>query len=242
VIRFCCPACCVSLSVKKAVAGGHVNCPNCQKLILIPELSPFDPETNPFEADQTHRGPDVAKAVSICVEPYRKELEAKSTLLNDAVEMVRVRNLRIREIESLLLRVQCELWAMEVDRQEEQEVAGIVDRRLDTALKSLRRMHRALREEPEESPEDSVCGRLDELEKRLAGHEEQLSSGGEKILGALELLHGAGPACAALRQQIRSLQEEIEQMRKRSQTLEQRQSELKNLLREAIGQMENRKE
>jgi len=120
-IQFCCPACCVPLTVNESVAGGQVNCPKCQKLILIPTSSPFRGEEDPFDPKAIHKGSEIARAVAACVEPYRKELEAKTDLLNDAVEMVKTRNNRIREIESLLLKVQKELWALDVLFEEEKE-------------------------------------------------------------------------------------------------------------------------
>jgi len=119
-IEFCCPACCTPLAVKDDVAGGQVNCPHCQKLILIPVSSPFGrlEGGGPFEAGRKHEVDAVKRAISISVEPYRRELEAKGNLLNEAVEMVKTRNRRIREIESLILKVQKDLWALEVEHEE----------------------------------------------------------------------------------------------------------------------------
>jgi chromosome segregation ATPase len=115
-IEFCCPVCLAPLAVEPKIAGGQVNCPKCLKLILIPDKTILvrNGEHSPFGATQKHPGDAVTKAISLSVEPYRRELETKTGLLNDAVEMIKTRNQRIKEIESLILRTQKELWELEV--------------------------------------------------------------------------------------------------------------------------------
>ena len=107
-IEFCCPVCRSPLAVDGKVAGGQVNCPKCQKLILIPLRSLLERqgEAEPLARGLMHESEKVLHAIFTSVEPYRLELEAKSKLLNDAVEMVKVRNQRIREVETLMLGIQ----------------------------------------------------------------------------------------------------------------------------------------
>jgi len=161
-IEFCCPACCTTLAVKDDVAGGQVNCPNCQKLILIPVSSPFGRVEGggAFDAGRQHEVEAVKRAISISVEPYRRELESKGNLLNEAVEMVKTRNRRIREIESLILKVQKDLWALEVEHE-------------DTAART---------EAAEEAPSENV---LEELET----HCRELSERATKLQTRNQVLH-----------------------------------------------------
>lgn len=117
-LEFPCPVCHSPLALKNKADGGQVNCPKCQKLILLPAESPLprhDPEVPPFEKGLTYSPEEVARAVGISVAPYRRDLEARSDLLNDAVEMVKIRNQRIKELETHNLKIQGELWALEVE-------------------------------------------------------------------------------------------------------------------------------
>jgi len=122
-IEFCCPVCRSPLAVDDKVAGGQVNCPKCQKLILIPLRSLLERQGDqePLAPGLLHGSDKVLQAILTSVEPYRLELEAKSKLLNDAVEMVKIRNQRIREVETLMLGIQRELWELEVDYDERNE-------------------------------------------------------------------------------------------------------------------------
>ncbi len=122
-IEFCCPVCRSPLAVDEKVAGGQVNCPKCQKLILIPLRSLLERQGDqePLAAGLFHASDKVLHAIVSSVEPYRLELDAKTKLLNDAVEMVKVRNQRIREVETLMLGIQRELWELEVDYDERNE-------------------------------------------------------------------------------------------------------------------------
>ena len=88
-IEFCCPVCRAPLAIQKKTVGGQVNCPKCQKLILLPEESPLPrngEDVPPFSPKTTHTGDRVAEAVGISVDPYRRDLETKSKLLDDAVD------------------------------------------------------------------------------------------------------------------------------------------------------------
>lgn len=103
-----------------------MNCPSCQKLILLPAESPLhrkDETTPPFQKGTLYESDEVASAICASVDPYRRDLENKTGLLNDAVEMVKVRNERIRDIETLMLKTQKELWEIEfaLDEQEQPE-------------------------------------------------------------------------------------------------------------------------
>jgi hypothetical protein len=117
-IEFSCPVCHSPLALKNKTEGGQVNCPKCHKLILLPSESTLprhDPEVPPFQPGLTYRPEEVARAISTSVAPYRRDLESKSDLLNDAVEMVKVRNQRIKELETHNLKIQGELWALEAE-------------------------------------------------------------------------------------------------------------------------------
>lgn len=123
-IEFPCPVCQSPLALKNKTSGGQVNCPKCQKLILLPLESPLPrhhPDTPPFQKDQSYSAAEVTEAISRSVHPYLKDLETKVDLLDDAVEMVKIRNERIRELETISLKTQSELWALEADIVEEAE-------------------------------------------------------------------------------------------------------------------------
>ncbi len=139
-IEFCCPVCQAPLSVKKKAAGGQVNCPQCMKVILIPDRSPLPREEEdipPLQDERKVDVPELKTAIEISVEPYRRELNTKSGLLNDAVEMIKTRNQRIKEIESLILKTQKELWALEVEIDEERDNY----KRLQHRLHEFRKEH-----------------------------------------------------------------------------------------------------
>lgn len=161
-IEFCRPACCSPLAVKEDVAGGHVNCPKCQKLILIPSTSIFPKKESgsPFAPGATYEIEAVKRAISVSVEPYRRELEAKSTLLNEAVEMVKLRNQRIKEVESILLKVQKDLWQLEVEHEERS--ADYVEAQKDRSL-----LKKKLQEVQEKPPEAGSQVRSDEMAQEL---------------------------------------------------------------------------
>lgn len=157
-IEFCCPVCLAPLSVEPKIAGGQVNCPKCLKLILIPEKTVLarSGETAAFSPGLTHKGDVVAKAISLSVEPYRRELETKTGLLNDAVDMIKTRNQRIKEIEGLILKTQKDLWELDVVYDDHQSELDRVRRELgerlekaesDSAAVSVEESSRAVLEE-----------------------------------------------------------------------------------------------
>lgn len=262
-IQFCCPACSVPLTVKESVAGGQVNCPKCQKLILIPNSSPFGGEGDPFVADATHKGNEIARAVAVSVEPYRKELEAKSELLNDAVEMVKTRNTRIREVESLLLRVQKDLWSLEVvydeekedylrsqaDRkrlkqqlealQLERENASVVDQRFEKTLKSLSFAHQEVSEIWKKTKSfEEVLKTLHVLEAKLDGELKRLGDGDGVLREMGQVFRDAVDLLTKSSQRIQELEKSEAALQEKNQNLDQRRMELKSLLRDAIDQIE----
>ena len=123
-IEFSCPVCQSPLSLKNNTPGGHVNCPKCQKLILLPAKSPLprhNPDIPPTQGDHSYSAEEVTEAICISVEPYRTEIDTKADLLDDAVEMIKVRNERIKELETLSLNIQSELWALEAEMDEVKE-------------------------------------------------------------------------------------------------------------------------
>jgi chromosome segregation ATPase len=262
-IQFCCPACCVSLSVKESVAGGQVNCPKCQKLILIPAASPFGDVQDPFLAETMHKGVSVAKAVAVSVEPYRKELESKTELLNDAVEMVKTRNNRIREVESLLLRVQKDLWELEVVydgekedylrsqaerkrlKQQIEEIESaqpdtrVLEERFETTLKSLSFAHEQLGEIRQRSQSfEEALETLQTLETQLDAELERLGGGDSMIREMGQVFRDAVDLLNKSSKRIRELEESQLDLVRRNESLDARRAELKVLLRDAINQIE----
>jgi chromosome segregation ATPase len=95
--------------VEDRVAGKKVDCPKCKELILIP-LKP------PSEKNST--GEDTILRNII---PYRNEMLAKHTKLVEAIEEIKLRNERIRELEACSMRVQKELWSIEVEYEQRRE-------------------------------------------------------------------------------------------------------------------------
>ena len=201
-IEFCCPVCCAPLAVKEEVAGGQVNCPKCQKLILIPGESPVK-RTNghaPFEDVSSFSGPEVAKAISISVDPYRRELETKAGLLNDAVEMVKTRNKRIREIESLILKTQKELWELEVEHDERNEDYI----RAQTERKQLKLKLRDLGT-TDDKPAIAAAEKMESLKDKLQKADTRAETMKKKLEASLESLAAANQRTSQLFEQIRSL-------------------------------------
>lgn len=201
-IEFCCPVCCAPLAVKEEVAGGQVNCPKCQKLILIPGESPVK-RTNghaPFEDVSSFSGPEVAKAISISVDPYRRELETKAGLLNDAVEMVKTRNKRIREIESLILKTQKELWELEVEHDERNEDYI----RAQTERKQLKLKLRDLGT-TDDKPAIAAAEEMESLKDKLQKADTRAETMKKKLEASLESLAAANQRTSQLFEQIRSL-------------------------------------
>lgn len=114
-----------------------MNCPKCQKLILLPSESPLprkQEDQPPYQSGTQYEVKEITRAIGISVEPYRRDLETKSSLLNDAVEMVKVRNDRIKEIETLMLNTQKDLWALEVEHEEQSEALELKLRQAHTDL------------------------------------------------------------------------------------------------------------
>lgn len=191
-IEFCCPVCKAPLAINKQVIGGQVNCPSCQKLILLPAESPLkrrQETTPPFHAGQKVDVSEVAAAICISVEPYRRDLESKSNLLNDAVEMVKIRNDRIRDIESLMLNTQKELWENEADLLDRnQELVS-----LQEEIKSKEQVTSQIDPEQEEAIR-SLTAKKEKLKARLQNmvqHSENLES---KLKDLRGMVQGAGPA------------------------------------------------
>lgn len=213
-IEFSCPVCQTSLAIKKQTVGGQVNCPKCQKLILLPSESPLprhNPDKVPFAQDQVYPVQEVTKAICVSVEPYRRDLETKSNLLNDAVEMVKIRNERIRELETLMLTTQAELWALEASmdeqdrrshRESELEEMAAEQRKTIEKLESRlykvegleqewaqdRETARHLRLEMEDNLQllrDRIEQERDTYRKALRERETEVAAAGEKKLNAL---------------------------------------------------------
>lgn len=211
-IEFCCPACCTPLAVKDDVAGGQVNCPNCQKLILIPVSSPFGRMEGggPFDAGRQHDVETVKRAISISVEPYRRELDSKSNLLNEAVEMVKTRNRRIREIESLILKVQKDLWALEVEYEEESGKAA----------------EPAATPEPDPAIEEleTHCRELSERVTKLQSRNQVLHDRLDRALESLAETHGyvreERSLAVEMAEQIESLRKDVPGLREKIQQME----------------------
>ena len=108
-VDFTCPVCRASLSVEDRVSGKKVDCPKCKELILIP-LKPSS-EKNSTGEDTILRN----------IIPYRNEMLAKHNKLVEAIEEIKLRNERIRELEACSMRVQKELWSIEVEYEQRRE-------------------------------------------------------------------------------------------------------------------------
>lgn len=114
-IEFQCPACKAPLAVQRSSAGGQVDCPRCRELILIP-LSPAG-ENAQGKTPRESREDTIQRFVT----PYRNELANKRAQLNEAIEEIKNRNQRIRELENIGLRVQRDLWSVEAEYEERRE-------------------------------------------------------------------------------------------------------------------------
>lgn len=199
-LEFCCPVCLSPLAIKKQAPGGQVNCPKCQKLILIPSTPPLprlDEDTPPFSPGQTRDVADVAEAIKISVEPYRRDLENKSELLNDAVEMIKVRNERIKEIETLMLETQRDLWALEVEHdaartkhkktqsllKETRERAGETQRDEEARVSEIETLRAKINDL--ETREDSLVQKKDRLKARLVNTTDLA----ERLQGEVKMFH-----------------------------------------------------
>ena len=114
-IEFQCPACKAPLAVQRSSAGGQVDCPRCRELILIP--LPPAAENAQGKAPRESREDTIQRFVT----PYRNELANKRAQLNEAIEEIKNRNQRIRELENIGLRVQRDLWSVEAEYEERRD-------------------------------------------------------------------------------------------------------------------------
>ena len=114
-IEFQCPACKAPLAVQRSSAGGQVDCPRCREMILIP--LPPAAENAQGKAARESREDTIQRFVT----PYRNELANKRAQLNEAIEEIKNRNQRIRELENIGLRVQRDLWSVEAEFEERRE-------------------------------------------------------------------------------------------------------------------------
>ncbi len=191
-IEFCCPVCKAPLAINKQVIGGQVNCPSCQKLILLPAESPLkrkQESTPPFHPGQMVDVSEVAAAICISVEPYRRDLESKSNLLNDAVEMVKIRNDRIRDIETLMLNTQKELWENEADLLDRNQELVSLQEKIDNTQQAAAKADPA-----REEAIQTLTAKKDKLKARLHNmvqHSENLES---KLKDLRGMVQGDGPA------------------------------------------------
>ncbi len=241
-IEFCCPVCKAPLAINKQVIGGQVNCPSCQKLILLPVESPLprkDEKITPFHKSQQYDADEIASAICTSVEPYRRDLENKSNLLNDAVEMVKIRNERIRDIESLMLNTQKELWELEVAQEENGEKIS----QLSEDANNLRNT------EPDENPEqeekiNTLAAKKDKLKARLSNmveHSENLENKLYEVRGMIQpgspTLEMIEKMSATLQQQLESLEEENRDLDLATEYLSQAATELLKLQKQ-VGEKE----
>ena len=114
-IEFQCPACKAPLAVQRSSAGGQVDCPRCREMILIP--LPPAAENAQGKAPRESREETIHRFVT----PYRNELANKRAQLNEAIEEIKNRNQRIRELENIGLRVQRDLWSVEAEYEERRD-------------------------------------------------------------------------------------------------------------------------
>ena len=130
-IEFSCPACKAQLSVEDKVAGRKVDCPKCKELIIIPMAT----ETLP-KGDASLPDADVLRSVI----PYRSEMMTKHNKLLEAIEEIKLRNERIRELESSSLRIQKELWAIEVEFEQRKDTFDKADKEKRDLKKKLNQL------------------------------------------------------------------------------------------------------
>jgi chromosome segregation ATPase len=213
-IEFSCPVCQTSLAIKKQVIGGQVNCPKCQKLILLPSESPLPRKQEnepPYQSGLQYAPREITRAISISVEPYRRDLDIKSDLMNDAVEMVKTRNERITEIETLMLNTQRDLWALEAEHNDQAEEC----KRIYNELHRLRQRKPDATEDTKEDQEALqqelivLETKKDKLKARLSNmvtHSENLD---RQLKSAHSLLQHEGPLFSLLQSLEAQLQQQI---------------------------------
>ncbi|MFO1489787.1 MAG: hypothetical protein U1F87_02475 [Kiritimatiellia bacterium] len=114
-IEFQCPACKAPLAVQRTSAGGQVDCPRCHEIILIPLPPAAEPPAG--KAAKESREDIIHRFVT----PYRTELLNKRAQLTEAIEEIKNRNQRIRELENIGLRVQRDLWTVEAEYEERRD-------------------------------------------------------------------------------------------------------------------------
>jgi len=244
-IEFCCPVCKAPLALNKQVIGGQVNCPNCQRLILLPAESPLprkDKQTPPFQKDQTYSAEEVAGSICISIEPYRRDLENKSNLLNDAVEMVKIRNERIRDIESLMLNTQKELWELEIAVEELIGNSNFPPIEPDDHSAGVQE------ENPEQTEKiETLIEKKEKLKARLANMVEHSENLDGNLKEARKMLQKDGPTCeliAAVTENFnRQLERSEDQQRDldlASEYLQQASEELVRLC-QLVGQKEDQR-
>lgn len=229
-IEFPCPVCQTPLAIKKQVVGGQVNCPKCQKLILLPSESPLprkQEDQPPFQSGVQYEVTAITRAIGISVEPYRRDLETKSSLMNDAVEMVKVRNDRIKEIETLMLNTQKDLWALEVEHEERSEEC----KRIYSELHRIRQQEQEKPPTPETKDTHAELETLqrnleileekkDKLKNRLHNmvtHSENLD---QQLKHALSVLHQDGPLFPLLTSLEAQFHQQIEEAHKKEVDLD----------------------
>ncbi|MFT5124648.1 MAG: chromosome segregation ATPase [Kiritimatiellia bacterium] len=160
-VDFTCPVCRTSLSVEDRVAGKKVDCPKCKELILIP-LKPTSEKDNSGE-DTVLRN----------IIPYRNEMLAKHNKLVEAIEEIKLRNERIRELEASSMRVQKELWSIEVEFEQRRD-------QFDKSEQEKRELKKKLnREGPGSAPQND--SELASLRTQLGGTRKQI----EELTGKL---------------------------------------------------------
>lgn len=206
-IEFCCPMCKAPLAIKKQVVGGQVNCPSCQKLILLPAESPLkrkEKDIPPFQPNQNYKSEEVAEAIMISVGPYRRDLESKANLLNDAVEMVKIRNDRIRAVESLMLNTQKELWELEVDLDEQKSLQNKNGDLSEEVAQKFKEEKRELAEEIE-----LLLEKKSKLKARLTNMVEHSENLEASLKNAQTMLRGDGPTRKLIDSISKSLTERL---------------------------------
>lgn len=247
-IEFSCPVCQTPLAIKKQAVGGQVNCPKCQKLILLPSESPLprhDPERPPYQNGQTFAVKEVTRAICTSVEPYRRDLETKANLLNDAVEMVKVRNERIKELETLMLNTQGELWALEVEMDGSQQNGKSGD-----PENSLQKENEQLVEKKEKlkSRLANMIAHSEHLSTSLKAHQEWMHPDGGlyEVLDAVtasveagrQSLSDGSAGCEEAVEGIRRLSAELQTLRKQLLEKETARREMEDLVRASSEDMQ----
>ncbi|WFB36413.1 hypothetical protein P3T73_01370 [Kiritimatiellota bacterium B12222] len=179
-------------------------------------LSRKKEDVPPFQQGVQYEASEVSAAICVSVEPYRRDLENKANLLNDAVEMVKTRNERIRDIETLMLSTQKELWELEVEIEAKNQTLN-EDQQAIKALQDAK---------PEENPAhkeelEELTAKKDKLKAKLSNmvqHSENLEA---NLMNARKMLQAEGPISLMIAELKSTLSLQLDKIEAQNKDFEQ---------------------